>query len=694
MRESRKPTIQAPRCLAAGGADSRQPEAVELNRAENVNRTLFSIANAVNTTLNLPDLYRSIHRSLAGIIDVTNFFIAIVDSKKRTLYFPYHVDTRDEDFEPIADFDTHSSLAGLVVLKRRPVLLRQAELEARSAQGGVWGPVPRVWMGVPLIIKDAVTGVVALQSYTDPDMYSEQDLQVLSAVSHQIAIAIDRKRAERALEESEKRLRAILESSPDPIVVYDTQGHPQYLNPAFTKRFGWSSAEVQGKPIPFVPADQQEITAAKIRELYRTKRPVRFETRRCTKSGEVRDILISAGPILGIGEALAGMVVTLADITEKNRLTEQFHAVQRLESIGTLAGGIAHDFNNLLTGILGHASLLAAEIDPSGQAVEHLKGIEKYVRDATDLTKQLLGFARGGKFEVKPTNIGALIEKQSRLFGRTRKEIKIRENFASDTRTVEVDRGQIEQVLLNLYVNAWQAMPGGGDLYVQTGNVVLDSNDIASAGDYVKISITDTGVGMDEATRQRIFDPFFTTKEMGRGTGLGLASVYGIIKNHGGRINVESEKGHGTTFSIYLPASDKDVVEEPRQDKRILQGSETILLVDDESVIVEVGQKLLERLGYTVRVARSGQEAIEIYRAGMDRIDIVILDMIMPGMDGGKTFERLKALNADVKVLLASGYSFDGQARSIIDRGCSGFIQKPFTLNALSVKIRQIIASA
>ena len=680
----------------SGQSDDQHPHEVDLLRhAEQINKALFAISNAVNTTPDLKDLYRSIHRSLGGIFDVTNFFIAIVDSRNHTLHFPYHVDTEDDDFSPITDFDTDSSLTGLVVLQRRPTLLREKELRERAAQNGIWGPVPLIWLGVPLMAEDTVIGVMALQSYSDAYLFNDQDLQVLSAVSHQIAIAIDRKRSRDELQESEERLRAILESSPDPIVVYDLKGHPRYLNPAFTQLFGWSLEQVQGVRIPFVPENQKQITRTKISELYTTRKPVRFETKRLSETGDLYDILISAGTIRDIAGKPAGMVVTLTDITEKNRLTSQFHAAQKLESIGTLAGGIAHDFNNLLMGILGHASLLLSDATVFPHMVDHLKGIEGYVKDAADLTKQLLGFARGGKFEVEPTDINRLIQKQNRMFGRTKKEIRIREKYGDDIRTVEIDRGQIEQVILNLYVNAWQAMPGGGDLFVETENTELDNADGgfvgAIPGEYVKITITDTGVGMDESTRRRIFDPFFTTKEMGRGTGLGLASAYGIIKNHGGMIDVTSERGRGTTFCIYLPVSDKAVHEETVTPLEIVRGAESILLVDDEPVIIDVGEQLLKKLGYRVMTARSGREAIDIYREWKDRIDLVILDMIMPDMDGEKTFDRLKAIEPNIRVLLSSGYSLDGKARAILDRGCNGFIQKPFHLNALSEKIRETL---
>ena len=281
------------------------------------------------------------------------------------------------------------------------------------------------------------------------------------------------------------------------------------------------------------------------------------------------------------------------------------------------------------------------------------------------------------------------------MFGRTKKEITIRGKYENDLRIVEVDQGQIQQMLLNLYINAWQAMHGGGELHIQTENITIDESYSESyqlePGEYVKISVADTGVGMDEATQQRIFDPFFTTKEIGRGTGLGLASVYGIVKNHGGLINVYSEKGKGTTFNIYLPASEKEVIEEKKIEKEVSKGYETVLLVDDEDVIIDVGMAMLEKLGYKVLIARNGSEAIEIYNSTVDKINMVILDMIMPGMGGGCTYDRLKKIDPELKALLSSGYSMDSQATEILERGCNGFIPKPFSMRVLSMKIRDIL---
>jgi two-component system, cell cycle sensor histidine kinase and response regulator CckA len=281
------------------------------------------------------------------------------------------------------------------------------------------------------------------------------------------------------------------------------------------------------------------------------------------------------------------------------------------------------------------------------------------------------------------------------MFGRTKKELTIHGKYAKDLWAVEADQGQIEQVLLNLYVNAWQAMPAGGALYLETGNVTIDEDRAVvhnvPAGKYVRVGVTDTGMGMDENTKRRIFDPFFTTKEMGRGTGLGLAMAYGIMKDHGGFINVYSEPGHGSTFSLYLPATDKEVVGSKPPAPKALTGSETILLVDDEPNVLSVSKQILESLGYTVHGMRSGEEAIAFYGERKDAVSLVILDMIMPGMPGGELFDRIKGVDPSARIILSSGYSLNGQASEIMDRGCQGFLQKPFDIATLSRKIREVL---
>ena len=263
---------------------------------------------------------------------------------------------------------------------------------------------------------------------------------------------------------------------------------------------------------------------------------------------------------------------------------------------------------------------------------------------------------------------------------------------------MEADRGQLEQVLLNLYVNAWQAMPGGGKLSIETESIMIRevyiSGHDVTPGEYVKILVADTGVGMDETTLERIFEPFFTTREMGRGTGLGLASAYGIIRSHGGIIDVESKKGVGTRFKVYLPASSKEIHEISTSTDHVVEGSETILLVDDENMILHIGEEMLKRMGYAVLTAKNGRDAVEVYKKNIGNIDLVILDMVMPDKSGGDAYADLKRIDPDVKVLLSSGYSIEGRAAVILNHGCNGFIQKPFNMEQLSMRIRDILDSA
>ena len=380
---------------------------------------------------------------------------------------------------------------------------------------------------------------------------------------------------------------------------------------------------------------------------------------------------------------------------ERSMIEQQLHQAQKFEAIGTLAGGIAHDFNNLMMGIQGRVSLMSVELGASHSQQKNIEAVESCVLSAINLTNQLLGLARSGKYEVKALDLNQLLLNSVTMFGRTRKEVQIHTKPMPGPLVIEVDQQQIEQVLLNLFVNAWQAMPKGGDIYVETTKVDMDPETCKlhkiEPGAYAKVEVTDTGTGMDKAIQQRIFDPFFTTKEKGRGTGLGLASAYGIIKNHGGIITVQSEPGHGATFNIYLPLSEKKIDQKMETEDKILRGSETILLVDDENIIIDVGTAMLENLGYRVVAVNNGDAAVEEIRKNAKDIDLVILDMIMPGMGGEQTFDQIREIQPTLPVILSSGYSLDGEAAQIMRKGCNGFIQKPFNIPKLSQKVREIL---
>ena len=428
---------------------------------------------------------------------------------------------------------------------------------------------------------------------------------------------------------SEDRYRYLVHNSPDIIYTLDEYGNFTFINSATERLTGYKTQELVGKHYSYIVyGDDLEKTkwcfhnrrtgdrAASGIEV-RLKICSNGKRSKACEAGYLITELKSTGmydrPPKEKNSIYLGTHGVFRDISDRRKLESQLQQSQKMEAIGTLAGGIAHDFNNLLMGIQGRASLMLADIDASNPHIEHLKGIEEYIKSASDLTKQLLGFARGGKYEVKVIDLNDVIITSSKMFGRTKKEIRIHSKLQENLWSVEADQRQIEQVLLNLYVNAWQAMPAGGELYLQTENVQLAKDSVEAyqvkPGKYVRISVADTGVGMDEATMQRIFDPFFTTKEMGRGTGLGLASAYGIIQNHSGMIDVYSEKGKGTTFIIYLPASKKEVKKESETPEKLLLGSETVLLVDDEAMIIDVSKQLLEKLGYNVMIAKSGQRS-------------------------------------------------------------------------------------
>jgi PAS domain S-box-containing protein len=510
-----------------------------------------------------------------------------------------------------------------------------------------------------------------------------------------------------ALRKSEEKYRSIIENMENGYYEFDLKGDMTFFNDTLADMLGYEPHELMGLNYrAYLDPDTAEGVIEKYENIRLTGKPVNLERYTIIrKDGTRRTIEWTAELITDAQGQPAGYRGLVLDISakldaenEKARFESRLQQIQRLEGIGTLAGGVAHDFNNLLMGIQGNVSLMLLDMDETDPSFEKLKSIEACVQGGSDLTRQLLGFARGGKYMVKALDFNRIMQNTAQMFGRTRKEITIHEKTAPDLWTVMADQNQIEQVLLNLYINAWQAMPDGGHIYLESKNVVLEEKftrqfDI-EPGRYVQISVADTGVGIDLATQQKIFEPFFTTKEIGRGTGLGLASAYGIMKNHGGAIDFASEVGKGTTFYIYLPASDAAVERRPAARGVLAKGSETILLVDDETFILKVNKPMLEKLGYTVLTASGGHEAIDIYDAQHERIDMVVLDMIMPDLGGGAVFDHLKSVQPDVKVLLSTGYSITGQAEEILSRGCSGFIQKPFDINQLSAKIREVLVVA
>jgi PAS domain S-box-containing protein len=503
----------------------------------------------------------------------------------------------------------------------------------------------------------------------------------------------------RALEQTTSLLEATLDAIPDVLGVQDNQHRIIRYNAAGYRFLNMTHEEVVGKRCFELLGRFRECEHCATSECYRTKKPA--STTRYEAALDAW-LDVRAYPILDDNGDIVRVIEHLRDITaekkaeaENRHLQKQLIHAQKMESLGTLAGGIAHDFNNLLMGIQGRASLMSVELSNGHPHHEHVAAIEEYVRSATNLTKQLLGLARGGKYEVKPIDINDVVVGSAAMFGRTRKEIQIHTKIHGQPLVVAADRGQIEQVLLNIYVNAWQAMPHRGELYLETREVRLDANQSRAyriaPGRYGRISIKDTGTGIDEAIRPQIFDPFFTTKEKGRGTGLGLASAYGIVANHEGAITVESEPGEGATFHIFLPLTAATAQHQDQLSAGLARGREKILLVDDEPMILDVGAAMLKKLGYRVTAARGGRAALAALKKAGRAFDLVILDLIMPDLDGEQVFDAIQSQHPELPVLLSSGYAINGQAEGLMQKGCQGFIQKPFDLAALSKSVRQIL---
>jgi len=504
----------------------------------------------------------------------------------------------------------------------------------------------------------------------------------------------ERIRAEEALRESEEKYRLLVENANDAIFIAQDQV-VKFPNPKTLEMIGYSAQELV--KIPFMnlihPEDRDMVLDRYVKRLKGKELPSTYSFR--IKRRDDEELWVEISTVLITWEGRPATLNFLRDVTPQKKMEAQFQQALKMEAIGTLAGGLAHNINNLLMAILGNASVMLLDVDLKHPHYRNLKSIEKQVQNGSKLTRQLLGYAREGRYEIKPINLNRLVKETADTFGTTRKDIIVHQDFAENLYGIEVDQGQIEQVLLNLYVNAADAMPGGGDLFFKTMNAtnkdMRGKPYVPKSGNYVLLTVRDTGLGMDKKTMDRIFDPFFTTKGLAQGTGLGLASAYGIVKGHGGYIDVFSGKGKGTTFEIYLPATNKEMEEEKELSGEFVEGRDTVLLVDDEELVLDAGEQMLRRLGYEVLVAGSGQEALTLYEKNHAKIDMVLLDMVIPGMGGGETYDRMREIDPTVKVLLSSGYSIDGEATEILERGCDGFIQKPFDLIALSQEIREIL---
>ncbi len=558
--------------------------------------------------------------------------------------------------------------------------------------------IPRFSYIVQDITRRKIMEDEVKKAYDDLELRVEERTKELKITNAQLHTEIDkRKTTEEALRDSESRLRSIIENTPDSIMTVDRTGKIVFS----------AKAPLNIKNRSYIGIDSFNLISSDYHDIYKNALESVFEKgnfdsfHHTTNDGSwwtTRCV-----PIINNGKSETALIIA-TDITDmkkaeddKAKLEEQLFQAQKMESIGRLAGGIAHDFNNLLVGIMGYSDILRLKFhdtkSPERKAAEI---IFKSADKAKDLTQQLLGFARSGKYNPIALNINVVLTEVVKVSEKIfEKSIDVEFNLDSGLKTIEADRNQMDQVLTNIIINARDAMPNGGKIIVKTENIFVDEiyskkDPEILPGNYVKISITDSGIGMTKEQLTHIFEPFYTTKEKGKGTGLGLAMVYGIIKNHKGFVNCYSEPGEGTTFNLYFPITDKRITEESPEET-LVSGDDTILVVDDEQIVRDLAREQLELMGYNVHLARDGIEAIEMYKRNAN-IDLVLMDMIMPRMAGKETFVELKKINPEVRVVLLSGYSQNGKAEEILKEGAITFLQKPFSQIELSKVLTDVLS--
>ncbi len=801
----------------------------ERKRAETERHAISEIIAGVASTSNLDELLSLIHQSLRKVLYAENCFIALHNRETALFHFPFFVDRFDQ---PPPPQKLGKTCTEYIFRSGRPMSISQKEFDELAALGEVElvGTPSPSWLGVPLRTPTETIGVLVVQHYTDENAYSERDLEFLGSVGGQIALAIQRKQAEEALRQSERRFRALIENSADILLLLNPAGEITYSSPAAARILGYDPEEMiglntfdklrpeevervaehlaetlrnPGEPefvraearakdgswhmfegtmtnclgVPGVEAivvnvrdiseqekaleavrvaegkfrtlveqlpaityiaepgadgrweyvspqietlmgfspqewmalastwwnrvhpDDRERVAEAEREFERTGKPLRAEYRLIARDGRVlwfRDEAVllrrpAAGPPLMQG--------VLHDITDQKRLEEQLRQAQKMEAVGRLAGGVAHDFNNLLMVIQGHTSLLSERLQEGSSERRSVDQIHKSSERAAALTRQLLAFSRMQVMQPRVLDLNTVVADTGKMLRRVIGEhIELILRYDSGLGRVKADPGQIEQVLLNLVVNARDAMPGGGKVVIETCNLALDeaaARRISSLkpGSYVVLSVSDTGVGMDPETQSHIFEPFFTTKEQGKGTGLGLATVYGIVQQSGGHITAYSQPGQGATFRLYFPR-----VEEPadrgsgiRPRAKIPKGTETILLVEDETEVRELAREALRRGGYAVLEARDGEGALRLAEGYTGPIHLLLSDVVMPNLGGPELAARLLEMRPQLKVLYMSGYSEFISASHGEIGPLTYFLQKPFSLESLGRKVREIL---
>jgi len=667
-------------------------------RVEALSSALYRVAEKSSSAHDLQQFFAAVHSIIDELMYARNFYIALFDPATDLISFPYFVDERDPA-PPTKKMGR--GLTDYLIRTGEPLLATPEVLQAMEDRGDVArnGSRSLDWMGVPLKVNNNTFGVLVVQTYSKNIRYGERDKEILTFVARQLASAVEIKRNEQALRRSEARYRSLVQSSVYGIYRSSLEGRFLDVNPALITMLGYSSAEevLLLDPEKDVFAQPEE-HARLIDEFRRTGRLDGFEVKWKRKDAGAITVRVSGRAVSSADEPADVLEAIAEDVTDRRALEDQFRQAQKMEAVGRLAGGVAHDFNNLLMVISGYAEVILSELELNHPLHEKGRAIQQAADRATTLTRQLLAFSRKQLLELKVVDVNAIVHDMERLLRPLIGEnVEFVTVFCPEAAPTRADAGQLEQVLMNLVVNAKDAMPSGGRLTIQTQNTVVDEShrrgqQFIRPGRYVMLSVSDTGMGMDKETQSRIFEPFFTTKEKGKGTGLGLSTVYGIVKQSGGYVIVQSEKGHGSSFHIYLPQA-QGVAEKqaaPVADAA-LGGTETILLVEDEESVRQLVRDTLVSKGYQLLEAESGEGGLEAALVHKGKIDLVITDVVMPGMGGRELVKQLVKARPGTKVLYLSGYTEDAITSDGSIEGGTAFLQKPFSLQHLSRKVREVL---
>jgi PAS domain S-box-containing protein len=564
---------------------------------------------------------------------------------------------------------------------------------------------------VPIVYENESLGILAVDNVASKRALTQSDMNLLMGVAAQTAASISEAISFQKLQQSEKKYRELVENANSIILRMDTRGYITFFNEYAQRFFGYTEKEILGKNIrgtllPDEDSTEEDLMILSHGLTRNPELPAVRERDYVLKDGRTvwiawtnRPIFDQEGnlnEILSIGHDLTGLKRAAQ---EKKHLEVQLQEAQKMEAIGTLAGGIAHDFNNILQAIFGYTQILLMKKHPNDPDYKNLEAIERSAQRASDLTKRLLIFGRKVESQLRPVDLEQEVIQVAKVLERTiPKMIRIELDLASEPGVINADPVQIEQIIMNLGVNARDAMPEGGTLRFQTRNVSLDAKYTdrhpgAVPGRYALLSVSDTGHGVSREIQDHIFEPFFTTKETGKGTGLGLSMVYGIVQSHKGVITCESEEGRGTTFNIFFPVLEEQHVpaEAMKEDTPLKKGKGTILLVDDEEAIRKPAEEILREFGYHIIAVPDGETALEVYQNGNDGVDLVILDLIMPGMGGRQCMDKLLHLDPNAKIIIASGYSADGSIKEAMDAGAKGFVGKPWDVRHMLKVVGEVL---